>query len=528
MKRGNFINHIKTPAPSTAVETPPPVGATAGVGSAEGAGGAYLLISGYSAANHSPNRGYVYWPEAKSRFEMTPLAAGEIKRRIHFLFGNFGFPRRLVMGMAKAAGMITPVSDTGEPDWDDLVEENCIERLSSPEIFDAAAKFDFWTIQNQLDINRWKDGDCLTVPVEAENFSGVQLAVYEGTQISQTTGLTRNPKIYGPEWWDGVKTDNFSKHLAYLVQDGNDRGNYIEIPAESAYYYANLESHHAVRGLSILASIVVNMLDVVETRSFVKKRIKESANIRPIIETDLPNGQIGGGGMGGQVVRSAVTLPDGTANPVNWEVMMGGGDQAPLGPGQHLKLIADDRPTPNNLALEESLLRDCSYAADLPHEALFAMRDLKGPSQRYVLGELKRWVANQLRYKARWVRWYRALHIANEIKAGRLPKPREIPGKPAWWLKASFIGQSDLTIDEGRKGNLALINLRSGMTTWAKEWGELGMHWKRPIRQRLQELAWARAEAATYDLTLEEAFPEMVSPSNHLAPAGDEPKKEKK
>ncbi len=523
MERGKFANSLmKSEAPA------PEVSASVGSGSAEGAGGPFMLLSGYSAANVSPNRGYLYWPESKGRFEMTALASEEIKRRIHWLFGNFGFPRRLVKGMAQAAGMITPISDTGESEWDDLVEENWIDRASSPEVFDAAGKFDFWTVQPQLDEDRWKDGDCLVVPVSPEGYDGLQLAFYEGTQISHFGGWQQKPVPLGPEWWDGVKTDHFGKHEAYRLQDGNDRGNYIELPAESAYYYANLESHQAVRGLSILTSVVHNMVDVVETRGFVKKRIKESANIRPVIETDAPAQFQGGGGMGAQVVQTAVRMPDDTTQPVNWEVMMGGGEQPPLGPGQKIRLVADDRPTPNNMALEEALMRDCSHAANQAHELMFALKELKGPAQRYAMAEARRWVSNQMRYKARWVKWVRALHISNEIKAGRLPKPREIKGKPLWWLKTAYIGQSDMTIDEGRKGNLALVNLRSGMTTWAKEWGELGLHWKSPIRQRLAELAWAKAEAERQGFTLAEAFPEMMAANAGLAAPGDIPQEKSK
>ncbi|MFK5923263.1 MAG: phage portal protein [Verrucomicrobiota bacterium] len=510
MKRGNFASSLMD-APAMNV------GATAGSG--EGAGGPFMLLSGYSAANHSTARGYLYWPESKTRFEMTPLASEEIKRRIHFLVGNFGFPRRLLWGMAQAAGMVTPVSDTGESEWDDLVEANWLERVYVPEIFDAAAKFDFGSAQTQLDVNRWKDGDCLVVPTDPEGYDGVQLAFYEGTQITQFGGWQDKPKSYGPEWWDGVKTDDiFGKHLAYRVQSGSDRGNYEEIDAESAYYYANRESNGSVRGISILASIVNNMVDVVETRGFVKKRIKESANIRPVIETDAPAQFAGGGGMGAQVVQTAVPLPDGTSKSVNWEVMMGGGDQPPLAPGQKIRLVADDRPTPNNVAFEETLLRDCSHAAGIPHEMLFAMADLKGPSQRYVMAQMRRWVGEQMRYKTRFVRWYRALHISNEIEAGRLPRPRQIKGRPLWWLKSAYIGQSDMTIDEGRKGKLALINLRSGLTTWAKEYGELGLHWKTPIAQRLKELSFAREKAEAAGFTLDQAFPEIFKGSQSLQP----------
>ena len=524
MERGNFAQSLIEGVTEAAnLETTRPAESQA---VASGSSGPFLLLSGYGAANHSPSRGYLYWPTAKTRFELQPLAAEEIRRRIHWLMANFGFARRLVFGMAKTAGMITPFADTGNDEWDELVEENFLERAASPEVFDVAGKFDFWTAQYQMNVNRWKDGDCLAVPTDPEGYEGVQLAFYEGSQITdegldwRTAGRKRRA-----EWWDGVKTDRFGKHTRYRVQDGNERDRFRELPARSAYYYANLESHHAVRGISILAAAVVNMVDVVETRGFTKKRLKEDANTGKVIEQDAPTVAFtGGGGIGGQVVQAAVPMPDGTTQSVNWKIASGGGEIPTMAPGQKIRVVADDRQTPNARDFEENLLRDCTFAADQSFEALFKIADLKGPASRFVLAEIRRWVSNQMRYQARFVRWYRALHITGEIRAGRLPKPKEDKRKPLWWLRAAYIGQADLTIDEGRKGNLALVNLESGLTTWAKEWGEIGgLFWKNPIRQRIREVAWAKEQAAAKDLTLAEVFPKLAQPEPTAAP-GDEPR----
>lgn len=525
MKRGNFAQRALEAASAgsgtVALEASESIGTRNSVGP-------YLLLSGYAAANDSPSRGYLYWPDSRPRFEMTPLAAREIRRRIHWLFANFGFARRLILGMAQSAGTVTPFSDTIEPEWDELVEENFMERATAPEFVDVAANFDFWTAQIQLNINRWKDGDSLVVATSPEGYDGLQLAFYEAPQITDE-GIHRIASISDgnrawSEYRDGVRVDKFGKRIAFHVRDAIDPDRYAEISAADCFYYANLESHHAARGISVLTAAVLNMVDVVETRGFTKKRLKEDVNVGKVIEQDLAAVPVGGGGLGGQLLQVAMPMPDGSSQIVNWQVASGGGEIPRLGPGQRVRVIADDRPTPNAREFEETLLRDCSYSANKPYEALFNMGDLKGPASRFVLAEIRRWVQNQLHYQSRFVRWYRALHIANEIKAGRLPKPREIAGKPLWWLRTAYVGQADMTIDEGRRGNLALVNLESGLTTWAKEWGELGTYWKNPIRQRVREIAFAMQEAAKEGLDYTAVFPKLGAAPLPLAAAGDNPR----
>ena len=524
MQRGNFASRMIESTPAV-VESQS--SSAISLGSAAPVGGPYLLLSGYAAANDSPSRGYLYYPSTSSRMEMSPLAGAEIRRRIHWLYANFGFARRLILGMAQAAGMVTPFADTIEEEWDELLEENWLTRATSPEIFDVAANFDFWTVQPQLDVNRWKDGDCLIVPTSPEGYDGVQLAFYEASQITDS-GIVRDGSMYGGnrawhEYRSGVRVDRFGKRIAFNVQDGIDPTVYREIPGSSSYFYANLESHHAPRGLSVLTAAVLNMIDVVETRAFTKKRLKEDVNVGKVIEQDMATVMPHQGGFGGQLLQTTMPMPDGSSQMVNWQVASGGGEIPRLPPGARVKLVADDRPTPNSRAFEEDLLRDCSYSANQIYEVLFKPNELKGPAARLVLAEVKRWAANQLHYKARFVRWYRALYIANEIEAKRLPRPKEIPGKPFWWLRAAYIGQADMGIDPGRLGNLALINLESGLTTWGQEWGERGIFWKRPIRQRAREVAYAKKVAADEELTLGEVFPKLGGSPAPIAPAGDLP-----
>lgn len=479
-----------------------------------------FLLSGYAAANDSPGRGYLYWPRLHSRFDLSPLAASEIRRRVRWLLANCGAARRVVWGLAKAAGMVTPISDTDSPEWDDLVEENFMERAASPEIFDISGKFDFWTVQPQMDVNRWRDGDCLVVPTSPEGYDGLQLAFYEGPQITDSGSIFAGG---GSDFFHGCRTDPWGKHLEYRLQDGVDAEKFSVIPARNAYYYANLENHNAVRGISLLAACVVNMVDVVETRGFTKRRIKEGAQLGRVIEADAGTPyHAPSGGFSGQVIQSTRAMPDGTTRPVSWEMMQGGGMVPALAPGQKIKTVSDDRPGPAQMEFEKALFADCAHAVDWPVEALFNPGALKGGSSRYILAEVRRWVANQFRYKARFVRWYRALHIANEIKAGRLPVPREDPKKPLWWLKTAYVGQADMTVDAGREGNLALVNLQSGTATWSEAWGQKGIFWKRGIRQRVKEMVFARAECAAENFSVAEVFPALFAGSGP-APAGDIP-----
>lgn len=464
--------------------------------------GPFFLQSGYDAANNSPSRGYVYWPGTDTKRELSSFSDAEIRRRVHWLYANFGFARRMVNGMAKLIGVLTPQPNTGDDDWDELAFEAFMQSAGSAEIFDAAGKFDFFTAQPQWNRSRFKDGRSLGVFTDSPTGRN-RMAFYEAHQITNPTSTKPDPRLE-----QGVYLNRMGKHIGYSLRDGEDLDKYSTIDAKDCIYFGRHETHGAVHGISILAHCVTNMIDVVETRGFWKKKIKDASRTGIVRERELPTAVVGSGGMGGAVIKQMVKMPDGTSQEINWETVMAGGQVPTLEPGESLRVISDQNPSEQNQAFEKALFDDCIFGSDLPPAALAYVTGITGPGIRYTMEDIERWITMEHLWQARKAHRIYTRDTAMSIKSGRLPDPK-IP----WWRfsKVAWIGMPSMTIDKGREGNLSIIQLQSGTTTWAKEWGKEGVFWKKGIRQRIKEVAYAKAECAAADLDYSEVFPNIVS-----------------
>lgn len=494
-------------------------------------GSAYLLMgSGYQSASASPMRGYLWWPTTDTRRQLSSLSRNEIARRIQWLCKHFGFCRRLCWGMARMLGFLTPQPGTSDEEWNDLAFDVFLAIATSCIIYDRAGKFDWFTGQIQDNVSMFRDGDCLDIFTETAS-GRARFASYEAHQIKN------GPDQTDPWWFDGVRVGDGGQHMGYSVRDGEDPTQFTAVDARDCLYMGNFDTRGEIRATSILQGAVMNMIDVVETRGFTKHGLKAQSRIGTVIETAL--GGNGGPAAMAPFMQATYLDENGNERQLNMEHVVTGAMTPQLKPGQSVKVVSDNRPSPNSMEFEKALLKDCCYHADLSYERVCDIAGLTGPGVRILNADEKRWV--QLRHYTQAQRCHRRFVyiLAKELKAGRLRQP--VLGKnECWWSKIEYIGMPVPDIDGGRTAQATLINLQSGLTTWMEEAKLGGLYWKRRCRQAIREVIFAKAEvkrqaeAAGVDCTVAEVFPARFaiinaqpgaeSPDpNPKDPAGPEP-----
>lgn len=449
--------------------------------------GYYLSGSGWRAAGDSVNRGYLYWPTTDTRRQMPSLTRNEILRRIQWLYNHFGFCRRLVHGMARLLGYLIPQPNSSDEEWNELAYESLMTVMGQSEIWDSKGRFDGFMGQIQDHISQFRDGDCLAVMTETPT-GRARLAYYEAHQIKN------GPDSSGPGWVDGVYLNRDGKHVAYSIQDGEDPTKFSIVQARDCVYIGSFENRGQVRAISILTTAVLNMIDVVETRGFTKTAIKNHSRLGTVVEKDYnapPSSHVGG--LGGGDNPQEFTLPDGTTQTVNMELVMNGAMTPQLPPGFKIKVVSDDRPSQNNMEFERALLTDCCYAADLSYNTLCDVSKITGPGIRFLNAELKRWIALRRYPQAKRMSRLAIWALSKEIKAGRLRKPKTKPGEN-WWSRFEWIGLADMDIDGGRTAQTTVTDLQTGQTTWLHQWGAKGVFWRRAIQQAIHEVIFAESE----------------------------------
>jgi hypothetical protein len=480
--RGSFANRFQGGTPTLAM---PDLAAQASAGTTD----AYFLGgSDHQGAADSPLRGYVYWRSTDTRRQISKMTDREIQRKIDFLYHHFGFCRRLVHGLAKLCGILTPQPDTLDEDWNEEAFDSFMFVAQSPEIFDQGAHFDFFLSQVAFNVSRFLRGRSLAVMTETGS-GRASHAFYEAHQLDHESDEN------GQTVRQGARVNGFSRHLGYYLRDG---GNPEEKPkyfdAQDCLYLGKFENHGQIHPLSILAFAVANMVDVVEVRGAWKSAIKSVAKRGEVIETEPGSTPPRGGGAGSTPVE--FTASDGSKQVYNRRLIYGGSEVLSLPPGQKLKVVKDDRPTAENLAFEKAVLEDCVMGVDLPPQALFHIAGVTGPGIRFVMEDIERWILLQHLWQARKCQAIYARTIAKEIKAGRLREPvhPKTGAKLPWWRpgQTHWFGLPSMTIDRGRDARMSVIRLDVGLTTWADEHSKEGAFWKKEIKARTKEVAFAK------------------------------------
>jgi len=468
----------------------------------------YLANGGFQSAGTSDSRGYIYWPTTDTRRQITTWTRFEVARKIQFLYNHFGFIRRLVNGMSRMLGYLTPQPDTSDEEWNELAFETFMSIAGSAMVWDQAGKFDFFSGQIIDNQSIFRDADTLAVKTLGPG-GRARMAYYESHQIV-------NPPNSGTDWIDGVQV-NRGRHIAYGIKDGDDPSQVATIEAWKCIYMARFENRGQIRPLSILQSAVLNMIDVLEVRGFHKTKIKNASRMGLAIETDY-NAPAGArtGGFGSPVSKVDAIMPDGSTQQIDMELVLNGGMTPNLAPGRKVKVITDDSPSMNNQEFEKTLLKDCCNAADISYERLCDIAGITGPGIRVLNADDKRWVLLHHQQQAKRVHNQVVYTLAIEMDAGRLRQPKLKPGE-LWTNRFQYIGLAAPDIDGGRTAQATLSDLQSGQSTWLETWGQKGVYWKKAIRQGIAEVIFAQAEClrmeALAGLPSGSVTPERVFPT---------------
>lgn len=455
-----------------------------------------MLLSGHDGANTSWRRGQIYWPTLDTRKQTTKATREELLRRCRYLQANSGITRRLLGGLSSLIGHLMPSPVTADQEWNQLALAAFMRRSMTERVFDLAGKLNYISAQHYLTTARLRDGDALTILTEGET-KGARFAFREAQQIRQPA----DPK---DGWQDGVFVDRHGRHAAYWLAHPGEEEKGVAFLPDQVIYTASYDNDTIgqVRGVTALAHAVNHITDIREITASMKHAIKV-ASLVGLKKTTKDNSPTTGGLVGAARRKAAGTTTGGSTGPTTWEEVMASGQIPHLNPNEDLDVIHDDRPSPNAIAFADWIIRDISWGVNVPPEILWQMAGMNGVAVRYVMGEVRQFVRNQLRHNAAWCRRVWTYTIAKELKAGRLRPCRD----PEWW-QVDWIPQADITIDKGRDGTLEMNLIDAGMGTW-NDWYQStgGAYWKPKIVQRIDEVAFAKAECAARGLDYREVFP---------------------
>lgn len=439
-------------------------------------------LSGLDAARKSARRGLVQWRTLDTSREILPHERIEVMRKCRAAEANIGVVKRAIGGLSSLVGTLRPQSKSGDPDFRMRAEEAFRRRASQPSAFDMAGKLDFEGWQDMVKRSVRRDGDALTVLAEGREGGG-KIVFYEAHQIGDGRFRERLPENLK----DGVFVDRWGGRAGFQLLDG-DGEPVRRVSRERSIYHCEVQRVGRPREISGMAHALSNVFDQMEILGFTKHAIKAASIWGAVLETRLESD-------GGAKVQNAVkamwggteedNAPSGNGKVITMEDITSGGRFHGLDPGQSIKTIQDSRPHPNILAMMAWLIRDIAWGVGVAPEVLWDASGLNGTSMRYVMAETRRWVENQQRILRRDCQRIWTYFLAKEMQAGRLERPADPDDR--WW-ECEWIPQADLTIDEGRSGQLELAQRAAGLMSEQKFYGKRGSDWEEEFRQRQVEM----------------------------------------
>jgi len=447
----------------------------------EAAASQLKALSGFDGANQSDRRGYIYWRTLDTKRELDTYSRTEMLRKSRWLRANFGLATRICSGLADLIGYLTPISMSGDEDWDSLADDHWEDRAGEASVIDAAGQYGIRAMQIELNKAAFGDGDILPVIIKGAT-DNIQIANYEAHQICNPQGINDT------SWVDGVKINKFRRHVAYGLRD--DDGTVKTLSAKDALYYAHPDAMGRIRPPTILAHALNHMQDISEILADVKLTIKVAAQIGLYIKNDVENagGHDGPRSLAAALRNEQQTEGDGTAEDPGAEykiedVYKSQGGLTNLPRGSAIGVIQDARPHPNQVALIEYLIRDICFGVGVAPDILWNISTLGGANSRIANADLDRWISCRLLRLRSWLKRFRAIWISNEILSGRLPEPA---GSAQYW-KAGFLPQASLTADKGRIGKLNIELVKANLRSYQTHYSEEGLFWLREFRQIAKE-----------------------------------------
>ena len=478
-----------------------PIG-DAGAGAARAGDGAWL--SGYDGAQRNPTRGEVFFPDLDTRYELDAFTREELLRRIRWLYTNTGLVGGVVDNGADLIGYHRASVLNEDPDYVLRANEVIEERMGTPELFDRDGNFNFEDSQPMLSRLMLKDGDAIIVRSRGKD-GGALFAFYESHQLC-------DPPHSSSKWRDGVRYEG-GKRVAYGLRDG-DTGKVKVIEAKNVIYYGELKSPGHGRAVPRLARAVNHSIDITEVFGFLKAALKSTSLFGAVIQNKTDSVPAGLSGMGG--TRDTVKDPV-TGAKIDISRVFGPGQIPELAKGREMKVITDDRPSPEAMAFVRELIRDVAQGFGLPPEVLWHMVDLTGPGVRFVMDLADRWIGNRQKPQRSYAK--RAIFevLACEIEMGRL----EISAKDPKWWGLKLVAQRSLTIDRGQVSRAMLDEIDAGVGTW-EGWEKIdGMGWQDRFDQRAREVAYGKRTAVEIgkEYGVELSYEEVIKPRQGAATA---------
>lgn len=450
------------------------------------------VAQNYNSTAFSPARGRVpHTSPADARQEMSSRDRVEIVRICRYLEKNNPFIAASVnASLTYACGdgfRFVPQSTSVE--FNKAARQAIAEVMERPEIS-----------------GKYNGRDLLRLALRAQKVDGelffIKTLHPDGMPALQALECHRitQPDNAGEGWVDGIKFDRQGRPLAYAVK--NDQGKFQYFRAESVIHFYNPDRFTGTRGVSPY-QVAINtvrdrdeilLAERVAVKAFSQKGFVLHSQAGEFDEADA--GILGGRRKAGtsSAGENCGTSADDVADAF-------GGQSIALKPGEDLKAFEfPNRPSPVWLGFDAALQRDAALGTGLPLDFLTDPTKINGTVARMVIKQAeKSFEADKVLLDQKLLRPFIRYALGVLISQGRLPA---VQG----WEKIAFQYPRPISVDLGRDVGAAIREVELGIRNPRDLIEENQDDYEAQVIERLDDFAWAKAEAEKRGLPFDLVF----------------------
>jgi hypothetical protein len=389
--------------------------------------------------------------------------------------------------------------NTGNPDWDELAEEQWRTQLK---LVDVAGEHDLPSMAKLGVRSKKRDGDVGFIKTKENGFP--QLQAIEADRV-RANAFPFNSD-YDKTNIGGVKVSRVGRPISFkvwerMIWEGFE--NPVEVPAESFIFWKEKKRFDGVRGITAFESGALNrMRSIKDILTAEQKAVLVNSKWAVLINRENPLAQASKLNIGFGPKQ------DGTAGPLYTEEIHDGLIQR-LGINEKAASFQSNRPGTTFQGFIEFLIRDIAVSLELPVGFVWSMLGLTGPSVRLEskqaektfqaeIDDLERSFLNP--YASWWVNW-------------AMFESKQLPPNPNWH-RFEFNRPSHPSIDVGRESKADLDELGACVTSEVDLANERGRNVYKTLRKKARFAQAVLATAKEFSVPVEM----LVAPPKQAQP----------
>lgn len=461
----------------------------------------------YEGAFGSPNRSQVPGVVQDAKFDATGPVREELVRKSRYYEKNNGLVNRLadifeqyVVGVGIA---FFPASSSTQWNASAVKYWRGWQRFA-----DLTSRASWGTIQGQIARSWFIDGEVFILKSYGDT-GRPRVQIIEAHRVktpkAALDGITR-PSRNQPTIIDGVEIDSNGRPVAYHVEtiDAGRASRFDRVPADSMVHVFEPGRPGQYRGLPFVSSVINDINDLDDLQVFEMQAAKEAASVTTVIKTKA--GEI----ADEDIIKGTSTSTFTAEQKLQYYKDKMRSEAVVLQHGDDMSQFRSERPSVATSGYWDYITAKICAGVGIPKE-LAIPTSMQGTSMRSVLE-----IANAFfRQRSAALQDHLGQIYEWVIESGlALNDPLLIAGKPEDWFAWTARSPRSVSVDIGYSSSARVNEFKLGMTTLEDLYAEQGQDWRERLRQKAEEVAYAKTLAEEFNIERAEI---MTLDPNELA-----------